>query len=57
MDLQAGTSDLPANRMKEGREHHVALSAEAVTLLQAVKGDRQPEAGEHVFKGRKGQLR
>jgi integrase len=36
IDLEAATWTIPKSRMKAGRDHRIPLSAEAVTLLQAL---------------------
>src|SRR5690554_3400269 len=47
IDLKAGTWTIPAERMKSGKEHRVALSKEALAFLGALP--REP--GELVFPG------
>lgn len=47
IDLNAGTWSVPAERMKAGREHRVALSKAALAVLRAQQGDDP----EFVFPG------
>jgi integrase len=51
IDLDAATWTIPAERMKAGVEHRVALSDEAVKLLKSM-----PRTGDLVFPGPKGKL-
>ncbi len=48
IDIAARAWTLPAERMKNGREHRVPLSAAAITLLRHVSGVRQ---NDFVFPG------
>ncbi len=50
IDLEAKVWTVPASRMKNGREHRVPLSAEALAVLTKVS---QGEPEEFVFAGRK----
>jgi integrase len=50
IDLQAKVWTVPASRMKNGREHRVPLSVEALAVLTKVS---QGEPEEFVFAGRK----
>lgn len=49
VDLSGGVWTIPAGRMKAGKEHRVALSEEAIALL-----DGLPHEGELLFPNRKG---
>lgn len=55
IDRAAKTWIVPAARMKAGREHRVALSDEALTVLDAAWKLRSKDAADdaHVFPGRK----
>jgi integrase len=48
VDLQAGIWTIPAERMKGGKAHRVALSAAALTVLQALSAIR---ISDYVFPG------
>lgn len=48
IDLDSGVWTIPAERMKAGKDHRVALSASAVGLLRSL-----PQPGEFVFPGLK----
>jgi integrase len=47
IDLDAGTWEIPAERMKAHRKHRIPLSPRAVTLLKGMLPLRQP--GDYVF--------
>ena len=49
-DLAAGVWTIPAERMKAGREHRVALSNAALAIVTALQEGRQ---GKYVFPGTK----
>jgi integrase len=51
LDLEAGVWTIPASRMKAGREHRAALSAEAVALLRALP---RFEGCDYVFAAPRG---
>ena len=57
IDLEAKVWTVPATRMKAGREHRVALSKRAVTLLEAAKpltanpAEKAKQADRPVFPG------
>jgi integrase len=54
MDLSAGVWTVPARRMKAGREHRVALSKPALTVLMAMAKIRPMTGpGAYVFPGQK----
>lgn len=48
VDLDKGTWTIPADKMKAGKEHRVALSVPAIELLRSL-----PRRGEFVFPGLK----
>lgn len=50
-DLEAATWTVPADRMKAGREHRVALSRQAVELLRSIGPSK---AGDLVFRAPRG---
>lgn len=50
VDLIAATWTIPASRMKAKREHRVALSDEALALLESL-----PRSGDLIFPNRKGE--
>jgi len=55
IDFDAAEWRIPADRMKAGREHVVPLSAPALEILAAMKGEAKPEPGAIIFAGRKGE--
>lgn len=55
IDFVSGEWRIPAARMKAGREHVVPLSAPALDILKATKGDKEPDPGAIIFAGRKGE--
>lgn len=54
MDMEAALWTIPGTRMKAGKTHVVPLSAGALSILLAMKGERTVRAGEIVFPGNLG---
>jgi integrase len=54
MDVDAATWSIPAERMKGGEAHTVALSPAAVEILREVRGLGSGRKGEPVFPGLRG---
>lgn len=50
MDLGNGVWTIPANRMKQGREHRVALSSRVLEILRELQA---VQSSEYVFPGQK----
>lgn len=55
IDFEAGEWRIPGERMKAGREHVVPLSAPALAILKAIKGEGTPKPDAIIFAGRKGE--
>jgi integrase len=51
IDLGAKVWSVPGTRMKAGRAHRVALSADAVALLMKLQRSKLPESSKFIFPG------
>lgn len=52
IDLKSKTWTVPASRMKEGREHRVPLTDDAVAILEAIRPEN-PKPTDYVFPGQR----